>query len=229
MKHIWIIVVAGLMIFFGWLVFRDESGQGGMDRLFDNHVTQERLESQRRTGGRDVAEKLVPPHVQAVGIPAPGMTGEVLFPRPGGGYLETGKRAGSFGDTVPVELSAVLPVNELTKRGEIVYTRHCASCHGADGQGKGAVALYQGYPAILPFDDPKFARYPLGKIFSSTALGQGNMPALGTMLTVDEMWQAALWVRHLYSAPGLLRAAVPLPGAGDASPTGGDGMKGGQQ
>lgn len=219
MRRDWIVAAVALALVAGWVVFRNDSGHGSADYLFDNHVTQVRLDSQRRVEEQGRTVMTVPPHVQPVGIPAPGMTGELVFPRSGGGYLETGKRAGSFGDTVPVELTSVMPVRELTQRGKIIYDRHCACCHGEDGQGKGPVALYQGYPAILPFDDRKFERYPLGKIFASAAFGQGNMPAFGTALTVDEMWQAALWVRYLYGA-----SSSVFPGGGDGRSTKADGI-----
>jgi mono/diheme cytochrome c family protein len=127
----------------------------------------------------------------------------------GSGYLMTGKvENGSFwGDGFPKEITVD---EKLIRRGEQVYTIHCAVCHGISGNGKGALALRQdtskasyGIANIanftdVAFTDPANAGYkPAGMIFDTITNGKGLMGRYGNNITVKDRWATIAYLRTL--------------------------------
>ncbi len=84
----------------------------------------------------------------------------------------------------------------VLRRGGAVYASFCQHCHGATGQGDGAVAQH-GFPPPPSLGTEKTVTLPDGHIFHIITYGTGNMPAHGPQLTVADRWRAILYVRKL--------------------------------
>ena len=100
------------------------------------------------------------------------------------------------------------PVNDLTNpvpaseqslaRGEVMYDRMCAVCHGPEGNPQQA--------AILP-KLPAMVAFPLasglavtrsdGYIFGMISVGRGIMPAYGHQVTYLDRWNIVNYVRQV--------------------------------
>lgn len=124
------------------------------------------------------------------------------FASQGGGYFQTGRINGGFGNTMPPEMGGMAEDASVASKGEAVYARYCISCHGSNGDGKGKLAQYPEFPAMGAFWSEKYDNYPLGKIFCSIAEGQGNMPAFANKMAAREIWEAVRWVIELQSRRG---------------------------
>jgi mono/diheme cytochrome c family protein len=80
-------------------------------------------------------------------------------------------------------------------RGEVMYLRSCAPCHGAAGDGVGPVTA-RGIP---PFDlrTDQVQAYPDGYLYGIIRVGRGLMPAYGHQLTEFDRWHIVNYVRQL--------------------------------
>lgn len=94
-------------------------------------------------------------------------------------------------------------------RGRIVYDRHCAECHGADGKGQPGdwrVRDADGYYPPPPLDDSAHAwHHPtavlLDVIRNGSLPGEGKMPALKNVLSESEMQDVVVYIKSLWSDP----------------------------
>lgn len=84
-------------------------------------------------------------------------------------------------------------------RGAERFAIFCSHCHGADGQGRGAV-VERGMlpPPSLLADHAK--AMPEGQLFHVVTCGQGNMAAHAALLPPDDRWKTVLHVRALQGA-----------------------------
>jgi mono/diheme cytochrome c family protein len=83
-------------------------------------------------------------------------------------------------------------------RGEQLYERNCALCHGLAGKGDGPLAAYFRKPdARKPADltEPRLAQQSDGALYITVAQGFGQMPALRENLDVRERWDVVNYVR----------------------------------
>ncbi len=142
---------------------------------------------------------------QIIKIPVPTNMAE----NPTTGYQE-GHRGLPPAGAVPIEGQAIVfgtlpdnPVNadaHSLQRGEILYSIHCALCHGEDGTGGGTIAAYYEDAEADPPPDitgSNIARQEDGKIFRIITQGQKGMPALYENLTVRERWDVVNHLRTL--------------------------------
>lgn len=109
-------------------------------------------------------------------------------------------------------------------RGQVIYSRYCALCHGQTGQGDGTVAQ-RGFPAPPSLLAPNARGLLDGQIFHIITVGQGNMPAYAAQLDREDRWKAVLHVRELQNK-GELDAATVQEGdaaSADASTSGENG------
>jgi mono/diheme cytochrome c family protein len=96
--------------------------------------------------------------------------------------------------------------------GGPVYARHCASCHGAnlEGQPNWKVPLPSGRLPAPPHDDSGHTWHHASDVlFALTKMGlappyapagyQSDMPAFGTVLTDDEIWNVLAYIRSRWS------------------------------
>ncbi len=80
-------------------------------------------------------------------------------------------------------------------RGRALYVKHCAGCHGDNGQGDGPAAANM-TPA--PTDFAKTAgHHPNGDIAWKIEIGRGPMPGWGDRLTDTQIWDLTNYVQSL--------------------------------
>ena len=78
--------------------------------------------------------------------------------------------------------------------GKSGYSSHCASCHGAVGDGKGDKA--QGlWSKPTDFRDPRLNRRTDGDLYWITTKGSWPMPAFQRKLSDTERWQVIDYIR----------------------------------
>lgn len=114
----------------------------------------------------------------------------------GADYYNSGQIGDYFGDGMPEEIKVTA---EFLARGRARYDINCAVCHGAAGDGKGAVSNYWLTP-IGNFHDPRLgdrAQVPDGAIFDTITHGKGLMGSYGGNITVRDRWAIVAHVRVL--------------------------------
>jgi mono/diheme cytochrome c family protein len=85
-----------------------------------------------------------------------------------------------------------------TQRGEILFSIHCAQCHGDTGEGNGPVApfLTKKKPANIQAEATQSKSD--GTLFLTISNGiPGGMPALNENLNVRERWDIVNYIRTL--------------------------------
>jgi mono/diheme cytochrome c family protein len=93
----------------------------------------------------------------------------------------------------PIALDA-----DSVERGRILYSIHCAQCHGPDGQGNGPIApfLAKKKPANLTLDSTQTKSD--GTLYLTISNGVPEaMPALNENLNVRERWDLVNFLRTL--------------------------------
>ena len=86
------------------------------------------------------------------------------------------------------------------RQGKELFAQHCASCHGAFGEGDGpAAAQLTPKPANLR---EMADQHPDGDFFWKIAQGRGAMPAWKGVLTEEQIWHLVNYIKSLpYTAP----------------------------
>jgi mono/diheme cytochrome c family protein len=97
----------------------------------------------------------------------------------------------------------------LFKRGQVMFNRHCAVCHGTSGRGgTGEVAygIVGAYGLSTPPKNvlvPEIQSQPDGQLFDTVSNGRGTMPGYGHQLKdVLDRWAIVAYVRELQFAYG---------------------------
>lgn len=119
------------------------------------------------------------------------------------GYQE-GPRISPPEGSVPIQGEDVIadefPVNPIPsdevslQRGMVLYSLHCALCHGSQGRGDGPLSDWfartpedlRGARAAAEFD---------GSVYLAIKNGFGEMPSLAENLTVRERWDVVNYIR----------------------------------
>jgi mono/diheme cytochrome c family protein len=102
-------------------------------------------------------------------------------------------------DLYPEIIGLVNPV-EATEaslaRGEQLFNRTCAPCHGTTGVGDGPVT--RAAPAFTrPLVTPAVAAYTDGYIYSIIRVGRGLMPQYGHQISHYDRWHVVNYLRKL--------------------------------
>lgn len=90
---------------------------------------------------------------------------------------------------------------EAIDDGMFSYMKHCQSCHGADGDGKGERVQRL---AVKPPDFTNAAemnRRRDGELYWRITRGKPPMPAFQDKLTDTERWQLVIYIRSLAPTP----------------------------
>lgn len=203
----WPVVAVLALLGTGWFLAHDDGGRYPVPHLFDNMNERplpdvQQVEAPSTPAGRRV--RLVPP--SAVAQSAGGHGVEETDDRDAfawdGSYFSSGRMLGGDEEGLPPELGGQSRSRDALAEGRVLYAAHCSVCHGADGNGKGKMAAYESYPQIGSFRDEKYAAYSPGRLFRSIRLGQGNMPAFGSVLTAREIWCLVAVIRQMQGLTG---------------------------
>jgi mono/diheme cytochrome c family protein len=91
----------------------------------------------------------------------------------------------------------VKPTPESQAHAKKMYGYDCAMCHGANGNGKGDVAVEQKM-ALKDYTDPAALKDMTdGEIFYVIKNGKGQMPPDGDRTKPEELWNMVIFVRSL--------------------------------
>jgi|TARA_B110000263_G_scaffold45311_1_gene37353 mono/diheme cytochrome c family protein len=135
---------------------------------------------------------------------------------PGVGQLNTGQpemgiMAPPFG---PMDLPAdgssplgivnpVAPDSASLIRGEVMFDRVCAVCHGAEGIGSQA-SIIEKYPLLVAYNlsGTRVAGFSDGYIYGILRVGRGLMPSYGHQVSHFDRWHIVNYIRSLQRKAG---------------------------
>ena len=99
-----------------------------------------------------------------------------------------------------VDMQNPVPADEVSlQRGEILYSLHCALCHGESGQGNGPVTEFWRDDARSPANlmSERTRLLSDGAIYVFITQGVGAMPPLRYNLSERQRWDAINYLRAL--------------------------------
>lgn len=88
---------------------------------------------------------------------------------------------------------------DALERGAFVFTTFCTVCHGAGGQGDGAVTR-RGVPPPPSLLLDNAVRMSDGQMFHVISMGQGNMAGYASQVEREDRWRVIRHVRTLQTA-----------------------------
>ena len=95
------------------------------------------------------------------------------------------------------QVNPVKPTADSLAQGKKYYGFDCAMCHGANGNGKGEVAIDEKLK-IGDFSDPATLKDKTdGELFYVLKTGTNHMPAERVRAKPDELWNLINYVRSL--------------------------------
>lgn len=109
----------------------------------------------------------------------------------------------------------VPPTESSLARGEELYLRFCAPCHGPDGSGASGYIIPAGYPPF-PLVTDRVRQFSDGYIYGMIRVGRGLMPSYGHRISEFDRWNVVNYVR-------LLQGVLPSPPPAVRGVSGGDG------
>ncbi len=106
----------------------------------------------------------------------------------------------------PVEAS-----EESLDRGQELFLRFCAPCHGPNGDGASGYMrdVYPPYPLV----SDRVKAFTDGHIYGMIRMGRGNMPAYGHRITHFDRWNVVNYLRVLQGV-----ASPPVVDEGGGAP-----------
>lgn len=107
---------------------------------------------------------------------------------------------------------------EIIEEGTKIYADFCVHCHGAEGQGNGAVVEKGGHPAPPAYNSAQLINLPEGKMFHTITYGKGVMGSHASQLTKAQRWKVIAYVKTLQNPDLYLPKTAATDSAG-ASPT----------
>ena len=90
----------------------------------------------------------------------------------------------------------VAPDGASLDRGEELFVRFCAPCHGPDGAGVTGYIISAGYPPY-PLNTDRVVGFTDGYIYGMIRVGRGNMPAYGHRIAHFDRWHVVNYLRLL--------------------------------
>lgn len=103
--------------------------------------------------------------------------------------------------TIPPEYlnrrNPVTPTAQSQARAKEIYGWDCAMCHGANGNGKGDMAVDQKM-AVPDLRNPETLKpYSDGALFYMIRNGKGQMPGEGPRAKDDEVWNIIIYLHKM--------------------------------
>ena len=117
-----------------------------------------------------------------------------------------------------LNLRSPIPMTqENVDKGKVSYEKFCVHCHGATGQGDGAVVTNGNYPQPPAYNGSQLATLPEGKMFHSLVYGKNiAMGSHAGQLTKEERWMVVQYVKYL-QAGGKMPGGMPTAVAADST------------
>lgn len=90
---------------------------------------------------------------------------------------------------------------KAAKEGEVLFTRFCAVCHGAGGNGQGTIIAQGAYPQLPPYvigfkgDDTGLISE--GRMFHTMTYGKNNMGSYASQVTPEERWKIISYLKKI--------------------------------
>jgi mono/diheme cytochrome c family protein len=98
------------------------------------------------------------------------------------------------------------------RAGKVMFERHCAVCHNADGKGNGPIVGQGKFPMGPNLTLPAVVGRGDGYIYALIRAGRGLMPSYGPRMSHLERWSTVVYLRQLQStAGGQPPSAAPAP------------------
>lgn len=98
---------------------------------------------------------------------------------------------------VIMNLPNPVPVTEESvMRGQELFLRFCAPCHGPNGDGVSGYIIPAGYPPY-PLTSDRVVAFPDGYIYGMIRMGRGNMPSYGHRVSHFDRWNMVNYLRVL--------------------------------
>jgi hypothetical protein len=96
-----------------------------------------------------------------------------------------------------LNLSNPLPstLDNLSK-GKLIFTGHCAHCHGKTGKADAPMIVKDKFPPPPPYR-VRLKTIDDGKMFQSLTCGKNLMPSFKNELTVNERWKVIFYIKTL--------------------------------
>ncbi len=128
---------------------------------------------------------------QTLQPPPPGTIPRGLLPLHYAATPEDAVRAGT-------ELTNPYPADDAAAlaRGAVVYSNHCAVCHGGQGLGDGLVTLRGVAPPPSYFAENAL-KLTDGQMFHILTYGQKNMASYASQVPREDRWKVILHIRSL--------------------------------
>lgn len=104
---------------------------------------------------------------------------------------------------------------EVIAQGKDKYEKYCMHCHGASGQGDGAVVTAGNFPPPPSYSSAVLKNLPEGKMYHSIHYGKGMMGSHASQLSSEERWKIIRYVQTLQNPGGA--AAAPAVAVADSA------------
>ena len=114
---------------------------------------------------------------------------------------------------VVVNIPNPVPVTDASvERGQELFLRFCAPCHGPRGDGVSGYIISAGYPPY-PLVSDRVRGFTDGYIYGMMRMGRGNMPSYGHRISHFDRWNVVNYLRVLQ---GVASPPVLNEGGGEA-------------
>lgn len=95
-----------------------------------------------------------------------------------------------------------LPTKEVLNRGEAVYIKQCAICHGKTGMGDGNLVVREDgsegpYKSVPPTYADRLKTLKDGEIYHSIVYGKNMMGGYGPHIKADDRWKLVCYIKQL--------------------------------
>ncbi len=98
--------------------------------------------------------------------------------------------------TSAAKKNPIAPTEASIVAGQKIYFKHCATCHGSNGNGDGPGVVDLGIqPSRLC--DPRLRAEPDGALFWKITAGRKPMPGYGRRLSETDRWNLINYIRTL--------------------------------
>ncbi len=108
------------------------------------------------------------------------------------------------------------PTDEVLARGQVVYERNCAVCHGDSGTGDGTIVGPGRFPTPPDLTAAASAARSPGYVYGVIRVGRGLMPAYGSRITHSDRWAVVTYLRQAQGVGNAATVAAPADAAAPA-------------